>query len=209
MLLTYALHVQEFEEGHPLAGHAAVLNDPGPPSRPEAVGRLVTLGRNLGLHEESIHDSVQLLDRLTLMGVHVQHVRSPHVLAAIALISAGQGGVLKYMLAYTHECMRACMCGHTQTHKHTRGDRRIARENAAGGETDTHTPMHTHTDTCAHTRTHTHTQRERGAGERGRGRVRKGRGNTRSWIYMRNDSMPEWLGPHDDRPGRLARNHWG
>lgn len=54
------------------------------------MGRLVSLGRSLGLHEECIHDSVQLLDRLSRMGLSSESMASS-VLGAIALISAKQG----------------------------------------------------------------------------------------------------------------------
>ena len=54
------------------------------------MGRLVSLGRSLGLHEECIHDSVQLLDRLSRMGLSSDTLAAS-VLGAIALISAKQG----------------------------------------------------------------------------------------------------------------------
>eukprot|EP00884_Botryococcus_braunii_P006594 jgi/Botrbrau1/15936/Bobra.0088s0002.1 len=83
--------VKEFESTHGLGGKLAKLVGGGPPSRGEALATLVSLGRGLGLHEESIHDSIQLMDRLTLLGVPTVHLRSPEILTAIALISAGQG----------------------------------------------------------------------------------------------------------------------
>ncbi|CAL8469671.1 g9212 [Coccomyxa elongata] len=83
------LAVKEFEESHPLGGKPVVEEDGGAKRR-EAVGRLVALGRALGLHEECIHDSVQLLDRLSRMGLH-RDTLAPSVLGAIALISAKQG----------------------------------------------------------------------------------------------------------------------
>lgn len=82
---------QEFEESHPLGSKAAGAEEGGGGAvRREAVGRLVALGRALGLHEECIHDSVQLLDRLCRMGLHSESL-APSVLGAIALISAKQG----------------------------------------------------------------------------------------------------------------------
>lgn len=66
------------------------MEEDGGAKRREAVCRLVALGRALGLHEECIHDSVQLLDRLSRMGLHLDTL-APSVLGAIALISAKQG----------------------------------------------------------------------------------------------------------------------
>lgn len=85
------MRLQEFEESHPLAGKPVVEEDGGAKRR-EAVARLVALGRALGLHEECIHDSVQLLDRLSRMGL-ARDTLAPSVLGAIALISAKQGAL--------------------------------------------------------------------------------------------------------------------
>ena len=81
--------MQEFEDSHPLSGKSTADEDGGVRRR-DAVGRLVSLGRSLGLHEECIHDSVQLLDRLSRMGLSSDTL-APSVLGAIALISAKQG----------------------------------------------------------------------------------------------------------------------
>lgn len=81
--------MQEFEDSHPLSGKSTADEDGGVRRR-DAVGRLVALGRSLGLHEECIHDSVQLLDRLSRMGLSSESMGSS-VLGAIALISAKQG----------------------------------------------------------------------------------------------------------------------
>ena len=81
--------MQEFEDSHPLSGKSTADEDGGVLRR-DAVGRLVALGRSLGLHEECIHDSVQLLDRLSRMGLSSESMASS-VLGAIALISAKQG----------------------------------------------------------------------------------------------------------------------
>lgn len=81
--------MQEFEDSHPLSGKSNAEEDGGVRRR-DAVGRLVSLGRSLGLHEECIHDSVQLLDRLSRMGLSSDNLAAS-VLGAIALISAKQG----------------------------------------------------------------------------------------------------------------------
>ncbi len=81
--------MQEFEDSHPLSGKSTADEDGGVRRR-DAVGRLVSLGRSLGLHEECIHDSVQLLDRLSRMGLSSDTLAAS-VLGAIALISAKQG----------------------------------------------------------------------------------------------------------------------
>ncbi|CAL5229689.1 g13058 [Coccomyxa viridis] len=83
------LAVKEFEDSHPLSGKSTADEDGGVRRR-DAVGRLVSLGRSLGLHEECIHDSVQLLDRLSRMGLSSDTLAAS-VLGAIALISAKQG----------------------------------------------------------------------------------------------------------------------
>lgn len=74
-----------------MGGKPAALEEEARERRLEAVGRLVALGRAVGLHEECIHDSVQLLDRLARMGL-ARETLAPSVLGAIALISAKQGG---------------------------------------------------------------------------------------------------------------------
>ena len=89
MLLHAAHWAQEFEDSHPLSGKSNADEDGGARRR-DAVGRLVSLGRSLGLHEECIHDSVQLLDRLSRMGLSSDNLVAS-VLGAIALISAKQG----------------------------------------------------------------------------------------------------------------------
>lgn len=91
---------QDFEAGHRLGCDVATLVAGGPPSRGDAVVTLVTVGRELGLHEESIHDSLQLLDRLTLVGLSPLYLRSLHVLSAIALISASQGAPFRCRKAF-------------------------------------------------------------------------------------------------------------
>ena len=80
---------QEFEDSHPVGGGAS--EEEGGKLRLEAVGRLVALGRSLSLHEECIHDSVQLLDRLAALGLGRDAALAPAVLGAVALISAKQG----------------------------------------------------------------------------------------------------------------------
>ena len=91
-LKQFATPAQEFEDSHPLSGKSTADEDGGARRR-DAVGRLVALGRSLGLHEECIHDSVQLLDRLSRMGLSSDTLASS-VLGAIALISAKQGRAL-------------------------------------------------------------------------------------------------------------------
>ncbi len=74
-----------------MAGKGGGHDEGGGTQRLEAVGRLVALGRALGLHEECIHDSVQLLDRLAGLGLARDSALAPPVLGAVALISAKQG----------------------------------------------------------------------------------------------------------------------
>ena len=55
------------------------------------MGLLIGLARQLGLLEETVHDSVQLLDRLIRRGLAIRTLTSTVLLAAIALIAAQQG----------------------------------------------------------------------------------------------------------------------
>ena len=102
----FATPVQEFEDSHPLSGKSGADEGCGA-ARRDAIGRLVSLGRSLGLHEECIHDSAQLLDRLSRMGLSSDTL-APPVLGAIALISAKQGRATDSRLSWKpHET--SCM----------------------------------------------------------------------------------------------------
>lgn len=53
---------------------------------------LVTVARNMGLTEEAVHDSVQLLDRLLRQGLGARNMtNNPVLLAAVASLAAQQG----------------------------------------------------------------------------------------------------------------------
>ncbi len=60
-------------------------------SRRDLVNLLINLARQLGLLEQTVHDSVLLLDRLIRRGLGIRNLTSGVLLAAVALIAAQQG----------------------------------------------------------------------------------------------------------------------
>ena len=87
--MTDARLLQAFEESHPFAGKMAT--EDSEPTRRESINMLAALGRGMGLLEQTVHDSVQILDRLVRRGIGARNLVSPVLLAAIALIAAHQG----------------------------------------------------------------------------------------------------------------------
>ncbi|KAK9810087.1 hypothetical protein WJX72_004590 [[Myrmecia] bisecta] len=85
--------VKEFEDSHPLgAGKASGEVDmDAAVKRREGIGMLITLGRTLGFQEQTQHDSIQLMDRLTSLGLLTNDVMLPLVAAAVTLIAGRQG----------------------------------------------------------------------------------------------------------------------
>ena len=87
-----ACPLQAFEESHPFAGKMA--SEDIEPTRRESINMLAALGRGMGLLEQTVHDSVQILDRLVRRGIGARNLVSPVLLAAIALIAAHQGSCI-------------------------------------------------------------------------------------------------------------------
>lgn len=81
--------MQAFEESHSFTHQGSTEEDQS--SRHASVTMLVSLARNMGLLEETIHDSVLLLDRLC-QGTGAGSLATNSVfLAAVALLAAQQG----------------------------------------------------------------------------------------------------------------------
>lgn len=84
--------LQTFEESHPFSGKGMTEEDQT--SRRDLVNLLINLARQLGLLEQTVHDSVLLLDRLIRRGLGIRNLTSGVLLAAVALIAAQQGHLL-------------------------------------------------------------------------------------------------------------------
>ena len=89
---------QDFEESHPPSPSKPSTSSPersdgyaDSGARRERTVALLHLARSLQVSEETGHDAVQLLDRLSSRGLVASDARSPLVLTAIILISAQQG----------------------------------------------------------------------------------------------------------------------
>ena len=87
--LTDAAVLQTFEDSHPFSGKGMTEEDQK--SRRDLVNLLINLARQLGLVEQTVHDSVLLLDRLIRRGLGIRNLTSGVLLAAVALIAAQQG----------------------------------------------------------------------------------------------------------------------
>lgn len=83
------LLLQTFEDSHPFSGKGMTEEDQK--SRRDLVNLLINLARQLGLLEQTVHDSVLLLDRLIRRGLGIRNLTSGVLLAAVALIAAQQG----------------------------------------------------------------------------------------------------------------------
>lgn len=81
--------LQTFEESHPFSGKGMTEEDQN--LRREVVNLLTSLARQLGLVEQTVHDSVLLLDRLIRRGLGIRNLGTGVLLAAVALIAAQQG----------------------------------------------------------------------------------------------------------------------
>lgn len=87
---------QTFEDSHPFTGKGMAEEDQK--SRRDLVNLLIKLARQLGLLEQTVHDSVLLLDRLIRRGLGIRNLTSGVLLAAVALIAAQQGALLPLLL---------------------------------------------------------------------------------------------------------------
>ena len=81
--------MQTFEDSHPFSGKG--LTEEDQESRRDLVNLLIKLATQLGLLEQTVHDSVLLLDRLIRRGLGIRNLTSNVLLAAVGLIAAQQG----------------------------------------------------------------------------------------------------------------------